>query len=322
MEMTLQKFAAVVIAISFAAASAPALAAQPTIPIIVKDTTDYYWRIVLAGARKAGKDLNVNVPELGAQSEADVNAEISTLSDAAFAKPAAIVIAPSQSEAFGKAIEDAAKKTKIVAVDSPSDGKSFVSQLTTDNAAAGRAAADALGDAIKDKYGKAEGEVALIASAPGGAADQRAKGFKDELAAKYPGLKLTVEKVGDGQTATASKTAAEVIGANANLRGLFSSGAVATAGAGQALADAKKSDAIKAIGFDPDPNTIKFLQDGTLAGVVVQDPFRMGYDGIKTALAASKGEQVPATIDTGAELITKANLDAPRSQELLNPKIR
>jgi ribose transport system substrate-binding protein len=54
----------------------------------------------------------------------------------------------------------------------------------------------------------------------------------------------------------------------------------------------------------------------------VQDPFRMGYDGIKTALAASKGEQVPEKVDTGANLINKENMDSPRSQELLHPKIK
>src|SRR5580698_6261873 len=68
--------------------------AQPTIPIIVKDTTSNYWQIVLAGARKAGKDLNVKVPELGAQSESDINGQISILENAVSEKPAAIVISP------------------------------------------------------------------------------------------------------------------------------------------------------------------------------------------------------------------------------------
>jgi ribose transport system substrate-binding protein len=48
----------------------------------------------------------------------------------------------------------------------------------------------------------------------------------------------------------------------------------------------------------------------------------MGYEGVRTALAASKGEQVPANIDTGAIVITKANMNSARSQELLNPKIK
>jgi ribose transport system substrate-binding protein len=57
-----------------------------------------------------------------------------------------------------------------------------------------------------------------------------------------------------------------------------------------------------------------------IAGLVVEDPFRMSYDDVKTALAASKGEQVAANVDTGATLVTKANMNSARSQELLNPK--
>ena len=47
----------------------------------------------------------------------------------------------------------------------------------------------------------------------------------------------------------------------------------------------------------------------------------MGYDGVKTALAASKGQKVPRNVDTGVNVITNANLGTPRSQELLNPKL-
>ncbi len=67
---------------------------------------------------------------------------------------------------------------------------------------------------------------------------------------------------------------------------------------------------------------MKFLADGVISGLVVQDPFRMGYDGVKTALAASKGEKVEAFVDTGANLITTENMNEPRSQELLNPKVK
>jgi len=54
---------------------------------------------------------------------------------------------------------------------------------------------------------------------------------------------------------------------------------------------------------------------------MVQDPYRMGYDGIKTALAVSKGEKVQQFVDTGATLITKANMNDAKEQALLNPKI-
>jgi ribose transport system substrate-binding protein len=323
MEETLRKIIIAAIAASLASAGAPALAAQPTIPVIVKDTTSFYWQIVLAGARKAGKDLNVNVPELGAQSESDINGQISILENAVAGKPAAVVIAPTQFQALGKPVDEAAKKVKVIGIDSAADSKSFTSFLTTDNVQGGRIAADGLGDAIKEKYGKAEGDIALITSLPGvGSLDQRAKGFKEEIAAKYPGLKLVADKVADGQATTGLNIMTDLITANPNLRGVFASNLIMAQGAGQAIAENKKADTIKVIGFDSDPKTVKFLQDGVLAGLVVQDPFRMGYDGVKTALAVSKGETVPANVDTGANLITKANMDAPRSQELLNPKVK
>ena len=176
---------------------APAYAAdQPTIPVIVKDTTSAYWQIVLAGARQAGKDLGVKVPELGAQSESDINGQISILENAVAEKPAAVVIAPTQFKALGKPVDEAAKKVPIIGIDSAADSKAFTSFLTTDNVQGGRIAADGLAEAITAKYGKAEGDVALITSLPGvGSLDQRAKGFKEELAAKYPGLKLVADKV-------------------------------------------------------------------------------------------------------------------------------
>lgn len=310
--------------VSLTGLSVPAMAqSQPVIPIIVKDTTSFFWQIVLAGARKAGQDLNVKVPELGAQSESDITGQISILENAVSQKPAAIVIAPTQFAGLGKPIDAAAKQVKIIGIDSAADSKSFTSFLTTDNVQGGRVGADGLAAAIQAKYGKAEGEVALMTSLPGvGSLDQRAKGFKEQLAAKYPGLKLVADKVADGQATTALNIMTDLITANPNLRGVFASNLIMAQGAGQAIAENKAQDRIKLIGFDSDDKLVKFLNDGVIAALVVQDPYRMGYDGIKTALAASKGEKVPENVDTGVNLITKENINTPRSQELLNPKVK
>jgi ribose transport system substrate-binding protein len=304
-------------------AAAPASAETVAIPIIVKDTTSGFWQIVLAGARKAGKDLGVKVPELGAQSESDINGQISILENAVSEKPAAIVIAPTQFKALGKPIDEAAKKVKIIGIDSAADSKAFTSFLTTDNVQGGRVAADGLATAIAAKYGKPEGDVALITSIAGvGSLDQRAKGFKEELAAKYPGLKLVADKIADGQATTGLNIMTDLITANPNLVGVFASNLIMGQGAGQAIAENKVADKIKLVAFDSDDKLVKLLKDGNIAALVVQDPFRMGYDGVKTALAASKGETVPEKMDTGANLITKENMNTPRSQELLNPKLK
>jgi ribose transport system substrate-binding protein len=297
-----------------------------TIPIIVKDITSFYWQTVLAGARKAGQDLGVNVPELGAQSEFDIDGQISILNNAVSSNPAAVVIAPTQYVGLGKPIDEAAKKLKIIGIDSAVDSKALTSFLTTDNEQAGRIAADILAERIQKTYADAEGDVALITSLPGVASlDQRAKGFKEQLAAKYGALSIVAEKVADGQESTGREIMSEIIAANPELRGVFASNLTMARGAGQAVAESKTNktgDKINLVGFDWDDQLVKLLQDGTIAALVVQDPFRMGYDGIKTALAASKGEQVPANVDTGANVVTKANINSARSQELLNPKIK
>jgi ribose transport system substrate-binding protein len=300
---------------------------KPTIPIIVKDTTSFYWQTVLAGARKAGQDLGVNVPELGAQSESDINGQISILANAVSSNPAAVVIAPTQFAALAKPIEEAAKKIKIIGIDSAADTKAFTSVLTTDNVQAGRIAADILAERIQKTYADAEGDVALIiTSLPGVASlDQRAKGFKEQLAAKYGALSIVAEKVADGQASTGRNIMTEIIAANPELRGVFASNPVMARGAGQALVESKTNktgDKINLVGFDWDDKVIKFLQDGTIAGLIVQDPFRMGYEGVRAALSASKGEQVPAQIDIAAGLITKGNMNSARSQELLKPQVK
>lgn len=297
---------------------------EPTVPIIVKDTTSFYWQIVLAGARKAGHDLHVKVPELGAQSESDINGQIGILENAVAQKPAAIVISPTQFTALGRPIDEAAKSVKIIGIDSAADSKAFTSFLTTDNVQGGRAAADAIAQGIAAKNGgKIEGEVALITSLPGvGSLDQRAKGFKEQLAAKYPGLKLIADKVADGQATTALNIATDLLTAYPKLKGIFASNLIMAQGAGQAIAENKAQNQVALIGFDNDDKLVSFLKDGVIYALIVQDPFRMGYDGIKTALAVSKGEKVPEFVDTGVNTITKATMDSPRSQELLNPKVK
>ncbi len=301
---------------------APSFAQNATIPIIVKDTTSFFWQIVLAGARKAGQDLGVNVPELGAQSESDINGQISILENAVAGSPAAVVIAPTEFKALGKPIDEAAKSVPIIGIDSAADSKAFTSFLTTDNVQGGRIAADGLAAAIKEATRKEEGEIAIITSLPGvGSLDQRREGFLDQVKTKYPGLKVVADKYADGQATTGLNIMTDLITANPNLVGVFASNLIMAQGVGQAIAENKLGDKIKVIGFDSDEKTVGFLKEGVIAGLVVQDPYRMGYDGIKTALAASKGEKVEANVDTGANLVTKANMSDPKIDALLNPKV-
>jgi ribose transport system substrate-binding protein len=322
--MTMKKLVVAAGIVAGIAFGVPAIAqTKPTIFVIAKDTTSPYWQAVLAGARKAGQDLGVNVIELGAQSESDVSGQISILAKAVASNPAAIVIAPAEFAALGKPIDEAAKKVKIIGIESAADTKAMTSLLATDNVNAGRVAADALAVAITKTSADTEGDVVMITSMPGvPSLDQRAKGFKEVVAAKYKALDITAEKVADGKPATVLGIMNDLIANTGDLRGVFVSDPITAQAVSQAVVEKKTNDKINIVGVGSDEKLVKFLQDDVIAGLVVEDPFRMGYDGVKTALAASKGEQVSANIDTGVTLVTKANMSSARSQELLKPKVK
>jgi ribose transport system substrate-binding protein len=306
------------------ALGAPAMAqTRPTVAIIVKDTTSFYWQTVLAGARKAGQDLGVNVAEFGVQTESDANGQIGLLKTAVASHPAAIVIAPAQSPALAGPIDEAARNVKVIGIGSAADSKAMTSVLATDNVNVGRIAADALAAAITKTYGDTEGNIVIITSMPGVAAlDRRAEGFKAVLAARYRALAIVADKIGDGKPMTVADTMKDLIAHTADLRGVFVSDPAMTQAVGQAVAESNSGDKINVVGVGADEKLVKLLADDTVAGLVVEDPYRIGYDGIKTALAASRGEPVPAHVDIGATLVTKSNMSSARSRELLDPKVR
>ena len=131
---------------------------KPVIPVIVKDTTSFYWQTVIAGARKAGQDLGIKIVELGAQSDSDASGQVSILEIAVASNPTALVLAPAQFAALRRPIDEAAKKVKIIGIDSDADSAAFTSMVATENVRAGRIAADILADRIKRTYADAEGD--------------------------------------------------------------------------------------------------------------------------------------------------------------------
>src|SRR3569623_3040708 len=226
-------------------------AADVTIPVIVKDTTSPYWQIVLAGACQAGKDLKVNVPQLGAQSESDINGQISILENAVAGKPAAVVISPTEFKALGAPIDAAAKSVPIIGIDSSADSQAFSSFLTTNNETGGQVAADELAAAIQAKTGAMKGDVALINSLLGvGSLTARDKGFTEQLAAKYPDLHLVATKVADGQATTGLNITPDLLTANPHLVRIFADNLIMGEGAGQAIAEHKVADKVALVTFD------------------------------------------------------------------------
>src|ERR1700722_8157341 len=258
--------AGIMAGLAFAAPAVPATAqTKPTIAIIVKDTTSAYWQTVLAGARKAGQDLSVNVTELGAQSESDVSGQIGILEKAVASNPAAIVIAPAQFAPLGKPIDEAAKKVKIIGIDSAADTKAWTSFLATDDVQAGRMAADALANAMTRTYADTEGDVAIItASSVAASPDRSATGFKEQVAKKYRALNVLPDKVVDAQAATGLTIMKDLVNADRDLRGVFVSNVIIAEGASQVVYNKESGDRINYVVFGSNDKLVKSLQGGTI----------------------------------------------------------
>jgi ribose transport system substrate-binding protein len=100
------------------------------------------------------------------------------------------------------------------------------------------------------------------------------------------------------------------------LQGLYACNAPTSVGALQALRSQKRTE-VKMVGFDAEKALAEGLRAGEIEALVVQNPFKMGYEGVKAVVAQIKGQPGPKRIDTGVEVITKANLDEPRIKDLI-----
>ena len=104
--------------------------------------------------------------------------------------------------------------------------------------------------------------------------------------------------------------------------GIFTPNESSTNGMLLALEQAGLAGKVKFIGFDGGAANMQGLQAGQINGLVLQNPYEMGYQGVKVMLDQLAGKTVPANIDTGATLLTKENLDSPPVKELLNHTVQ
>ena len=64
---------------------------------------------------------------------------------------------------------------------------------------------------------------------------------------------------------------------------------------------------MKLVGFDLDPVSFQMVKDGKLDALVVQDPYKMGYDGMNIVLTKLTGGEVQKFVGLGTKLLTKEN---------------
>lgn len=288
------------------------------VAVIVKGTANSFWKTMQAGAEAAGKEDNVDVLFDGPTPEGDIQNQINLIQTQITNQVDGLVIAATDSNAIVKPVQDAAKKgIPVVMVDSGiTDTTTPVCYIATDNVKGGQVAAENLAKAIGEK-----GNVALLGIAKGSASsDQRDQGFLEGIK-KYPNIHLVATQYSQNKVDTAVNATTNMLTAHPDIVGIFATSEANGVGAANALKQRKLNGKISLIAFDSSKEEVAALEDGTILALMVQDPYQMGYKGVKTIEQALKKEPIAAkTMDSGLKVVTKQNMTDPEIVKLLPPK--
>lgn len=290
-----------------------------SIAVIPKGTTHVFWKSIHAGAKKAGRELGVEVIWQGPQKEDDREMQINVVQNFVSRGVDAIVLAPLDEAALVRPVKAANKRDiPVVIIDSDLKDTSYASFVATDNYRGGRLAAERMA-ALLDGTGK----VLMMRYAEGSASTaKREQGFVDGIAELAPAIELVSTDQYGGVTAeSALQVGQNLLNKHTELDGIFCPNESTTFGMLRALTIAGKAGQITFVGFDTSEPLIQALEEGTIHGLVAQNPFTMGYLGVKTAVAAIEGKPVDKRVDTGVEMVTADNLDDPAIKQAIAPEV-
>jgi len=289
------------------------------IAVIPKGTTHVFWKSIHAGAVKAAQELGVDITWKGPQKEDDRKQQIEMVQNFVTRKMDAIVLAPLDFSALANPVEAATDAgVKVVIIDSGLDSDKFVSFVATDNKVGGKLAAKRLCEVMGGK-----GKALMMRYAEGSAStEKREAGFLEGMKEYGPKIELvSINQYGGVTAELAQKKADQLLTKFKNLDGIFCPNESTTYGMLRSLQTAGRAGKVKFVGFDSSESLVKALHEGTIDGLSVQDPFNMGYLGVKTAVAAIRNEAIEKRIDTGVIMVTPENMDQPKMKELLSPDL-
>ncbi|HUO36004.1 MAG TPA: substrate-binding domain-containing protein [Candidatus Acidoferrum sp.] len=296
------------------------MSASFTIAAIPQGSLHKYWKSAQSGAEKAVRDLlaqGVTVEFLWkAPLREDDRQEQSKIFEGVLRRGVhGVVLAPFDSTTMVALVEKAAAENiPTVIIDSALDSHKILSFIATDNLKAGALAADRMAEVLNGK-----GKVLLLRYQEGSAStEEREEGFRSRLR-RFPQIEVIVSDQFAGATRVTAKTAAEAMITRyaGQLAGVFTPNESSTAGTVMALAGLDMSSRVAHVGFDTSDLYLDMLQAKRIQGLVVQDPFRMGELAVKTLVDHLLGKSVSKHIDTGATMVTAANMDSPEIARLL-----
>ena len=303
---------------------APAAKKKLTIAVIPKGTTHEFWKSIHAGSNKAAQELTAQGNEIeviwkGPLREDDREQQIQVVEGFAAQGVSGIVLAPLDNRALVRPVSDAQRAgVPTVIIDSGLESQEIVSFVATDNRKGGSLAAERMGQLLNGK-----GKVLVLRYAEGSASTtEREQGFLDTIK-KFPEIELISTDQYAGATRDTAKRASENLlnRFGDEVQGIFTPNESSTAGMLLALEDIGKAGKISFVGFDSSQRFIDAINANQLHGIVVQNPFNMGYLGVKTMVDSLLGKTVEKKIDTGVMLVTKENMQSSEVQTLLHPPL-
>jgi len=284
-----------------------------TIAVIPKGTTHIFWRAVHAGAQKAADDLGCRIYWNGPERETDRERQIQIIEDFLVQKVDGIVLAPLDRQALIPSVEKlAGLKMPCAIIDSGIDTDKYLCFAATDNYQGGVIGARRMAEILGGR-----GKVIVVKYVPGsGSTTERENGFMDTINKEFKGIEIVDAKYAQDTVETALQATEDLLTRHPNLQGLYACCAPVAVGALQAIQSQKRTE-IKMVGFDAEKGLIEAVRGGQIDSLVVQNPFKMGYEGVRAVMSSINGQPVPKRIDTGVELVTKANVDEQKIKDLI-----
>lgn len=287
------------------------------IAVIPKGTTHSFWKSVEAGARQAATELGVEIIWKGPLKEDDRAQQIGVVQQFVASNVSAIVLAPLDDTALRGPVKSAAERhIPVVIFDSAlkgEAGRDFVSLVATDNHRGGQLGGEELARLLHG-----QGKVVLLRYAEGSASTiAREAGFL-EVMRQHPDITLIVDNRYGGATVSSAQDAAmNLLDKIREADGIFCPNESTTQGMLLALRQTGLAGKKSFVGFDTSPALLAALNKGEILGLVAQNPKKMGYLGVVTAVKALRGERVEPAIDTGCVLVTPANRHDPAVEAVI-----
>ncbi|WP_373232584.1 substrate-binding domain-containing protein [Cohnella sp.] len=291
---------------------------QKEIVLIVKSKEGEFWKTVKMGAEAAAKEFNVKLIFDGTKDETEVQSQIELVNKyLAYGSNGLILAANNYKELAASVTKANRMGVPVITIESEVDALEVRSFIGIDNYEAGRQAALRMKELTDSK-----GRFIILNYVRGSRnAEQREKGIRDEWAST-PDMKVVESAYCSSNSFLCGQMTKEMLTKHSRIDGILALNAVASIGAAEQLRKLKQDGNVKLVAFDNTPEELEWLQEGVIQATVIQNPFSMGYLGVKTAVAAMNRESVEKRIDTGTKVIDSENMFWLDNQKMLFPFVQ